>query len=427
MRLFAYLPLAVRPASEDALLICYGVGVTADALIHDARLKRIDVVDISGEVFQLATAYRGPSYRDPLADPRVTKFVQDGRFFLQAAQRHYDIITGEPPPLKVAGTVNLYTQQFFTLMRRQLNPGGVATFWLPIYQLTPNEAKSILRAFHNAFPNTLVWASSDLEWIMMGINPPLQIAKGPPAGSIWENPDIRADLVRVGIETPDQMSALFLMDGEEIERITGEVEPLDDLYPKRLSDAHPDLAASYQFGNDYMDRRMALERFRSSRMIRQIWPNELANSLETFFLVRQMRYVSQLTDSNWLEELKVYLRHTQLRGPVLGALDSDEFRLALAQKLDSSSPPAEALHDLAAGALANRDYARAIQLLEMEREREVNRPEDILLLIYLYCSNGLVEKAESLAAAQSQTLPHDSITEWLWREMQAEYGFRPPH
>ena len=31
MRLFAYLPLALRPESENALLLCYGVGITADA------------------------------------------------------------------------------------------------------------------------------------------------------------------------------------------------------------------------------------------------------------------------------------------------------------------------------------------------------------------------------------------------------------
>src|SRR5206468_258312 len=34
MRLFAYLPLAFRPESEDVLLLCYGCGVTADALLH---------------------------------------------------------------------------------------------------------------------------------------------------------------------------------------------------------------------------------------------------------------------------------------------------------------------------------------------------------------------------------------------------------
>ena len=53
MRLFAYLPLALRPESENALLLCYGVGITADAFTRDPRLKHLDVVDISKEVFDL--------------------------------------------------------------------------------------------------------------------------------------------------------------------------------------------------------------------------------------------------------------------------------------------------------------------------------------------------------------------------------------
>src|SRR6266478_4009445 len=107
MRLFAYLPLAFRPESEDMLLLCYGCGVTADALLHGPNVKRMDAVDISNEVFALADSYSGIDYSNPLRDPRVHAVVQDGRFFLQASPRQYDIISGEPPPPKVAGSVNL--------------------------------------------------------------------------------------------------------------------------------------------------------------------------------------------------------------------------------------------------------------------------------------------------------------------------------
>src|SRR6266516_4610102 len=85
MRLFAYLPLAFRPESEDVLLMCYGCGVTADALLHGPNVRRMDAVDISKEVFALADFYSGINYSNPLRDPRVHSVVQDGRFFLQAS------------------------------------------------------------------------------------------------------------------------------------------------------------------------------------------------------------------------------------------------------------------------------------------------------------------------------------------------------
>ncbi len=429
MRLFAYLPLALRPESENALLVGYGVGVTADAFTRDARLKHLDIVDISKEVFDLARSYSGPGYSNPLRDPRVTTFVQDGRFFLQACPKRYDIITGEPPPLKVAGTVNLYTQQFFSLINDRLKDGGIATFWLPIYQLTNDETKAILRAFHNVFPNAAVWTTCDLEWIMTGMKGPLHKPDGASARALWRDARTRLDLGRIGIEIPEQMSALFLMDGEEIDRITQGVEPLSDVYPKRLTDVHPDLEAAHRFGYSYLNRSAALRRFLSSSLIKEIWPDEWKKSLELFFGVRETRYLSEMSGSNWLAELDLYLRYTRLRTPVLAVQDSDEFRLALAEKFARESPaslPIEALRDLVAGALARRDFAGAIQLLEQERDRGFSNINDLFLLIYLYCLHGNVEKAEALAAAEAGSIHRDWFVDWLWGDLQAEFGFRPP-
>jgi predicted membrane-bound spermidine synthase len=428
MRLFVYLPLALRPESEDALLLCYGVGVTADAFTRDAHLEHLDVVDISKEVFDLADYYSKPGYSNPLRDPRVTTFVQDGRFFLQACPKQYDIITGEPPPLKVAGTVNLYTQQFFSLARERLKDGGIVSFWLPIYQLSPDEAKAILRAFHNVFPNTAVWATCDLEWIMTGIKDPLSKPNEESARQLWTNPDTAFDLERIGIEVPEQMSALFLMDGDEIDRITQGIEPLTDFYPKRLSDVRSDMEAAYRFGYIYLQNSGALHRFLSSSLIDKIWPNEWKRSLEGYFFVRETRYRSEMSGSNWLAELDFYLRRTKLRVPVLNVRNSDDIRLALAEDFAKRSPsvPTEALPDLVAGALAQRDYSKAIQLLEIEKNRGFSNENDLFLLIYLYCLNDNVEEAEALAALKASSIQKDGFVDWLWGKLQAEFGFHPP-
>jgi spermidine synthase len=428
MRLFAYLPLALRPEAENALLICYGMGVTADAFTRDTHLKHLDVVDISKEVFDLAGSYSGPGYSNPLRDPRVTTFVQDGRFFLQATLQSYDVITGEPPPLKVAGTVNLYTQQFFSLINDRLKDGGIASFWLPIYQLTTDETKAILRAFHNVFPNASVWATCDLEWIMIGLKAPLHKPNEQSARALWSDAGTRSDLGRIGLEVPAQMSALFLMDGEEIDRITQGVEPLSDLYPKRLTDVHPDLKAVHHFAYNYLEGSAALHRFLSSPLIKELWPNEWKKSLELLFFVRERRYLSEMSGSNWLAELDLYLRHTQLRTPVLAVQNCDEFRLTLAQKLATNSPnlPVEALPDLIAGALARRDFHGTIQLLESERDHGFTNINNFFLLTYLYCLNGNVEKAEALAAAENGSIEKDWFVDWLWGDLQAEFGFRPP-
>lgn len=428
MRLFAYLPLAFRPESERALIVGFGVGVTADAFTRDPRLTHLDIVDISKEVFELARFYRGPGYANPLRDPRVATYVQDGRFFLQACPDRYDIITGEPPPLKMAGTVNLYTEEFFSLIKARLKDGGIASYWLPIYQLTPNETKAILRAFAAVFPNASVWANSDLEWIMIGIKPPLSRPNEESAGRLWRDRGSADDLRRIGFERPEQMSATFVMDADEIARLTNGVAPLRDAYPKRLGDAPADLPAAFQLGSNYLDHGHALSSFESSGLIREVWPNEWKDSLEAFFFFRETRARSEFSGSNWLAELDVYLHESRVRAPVLELLKSDEFRLVLAKNLGSVSTalPAAARHDLLADAVARHDFPAAIRLLEFEEQNGFVNPNDFFLLTYFYCLTNQVENAEALANAHAGALTKDWFVDWLWGELQARFGFRPP-
>jgi spermidine synthase len=431
MRLFAYLPLALHPGARDVLLICYGCGVTADAFTRRSSVERIDIVDISKEVFSLADSYSGVNYSNPLRDSRVHAIVQDGRFFLQASARKYDIISGEPPPPKVAGAVNLYTQEFFSLLRSRLNEGGIATFWLPINQLRVDEAKAILRAFHNAFPNASVWGSADQDWIMMGINGPVRRASEDELRQFWNDPATGADLRRIGIEVPQQLGALFLMDGEEIDRITSGIAPLTDIHPKRLTDLPWDREASHRFALTYFTAPAAFQRFVGSSVINQIWPETLNSKtaeLESFFTVRQTRYLSEIVGSNKLAELDLYLRHSRLRIPVLEVLGSDAFRVSIAERVarGSETPPLEVMPDLIAGALAQRKIERAIELLESEKDRGVFGADEIFLLSYLYCLNGNVEKAETLVADNAASIKKDWFVDWLWEKLQTDFGFHPP-
>ncbi len=429
MRLFAYLPLAFRPESKDVLLICYGCGITADAFVHESRLKRIDIVDVSKEVFGLADFYSGINYSNPLHDPRVTAFVQDGRFFLQASPRQYDIISGEPPPPKMAGSVNLYTQEFFALMNSRLKEGGIATFWLPINQLKVDEAKAILRAFHNAFSNASIWASADEQWIMMGIKGPGRAVKEEEISRLWSDPATSADLSLVGLEVPQQLGALFLMDRDEIDRVTHNIAPLTDIYPKRLTNEHWDEEASHRFALPYMEASSAVHRFLGSPLISRIWPEALNESLESCFIVREGRYrCGTVGRCNSLAELDIYLRHSPLRTPVLEVLGSDEFRLAIAERVarKSDTPPLETIPDLIAGAMARRDIDVAIRLLESEADRGVSSLNDMFLLTYLYCLNGSVAKAEALATANAGSIKRNWFVDWLWGKLETDFGFHPP-
>jgi hypothetical protein len=234
------------------------------------------------------------------------------------------------------------------------------------------------------------------------------------------------------------LAALFVMDGDEIDRIASDAKPLTDFYPKRLGDVTEVDPAIHEFTSDYMQAANAARRFRSSRLIQQTFPDEIANAqLDPFFVIREMRYRAGLTETNWLAELDIHLRGSRLREPVLECLDSNAFRIALVKKAadDLQPPPLDCVPDLVADALASRDYQKAIQLLEGKRNRSAPTTDDIYLLTYLYCLNAQVENAEAIAKLILTTASPSAggqdrqrpFAKWLWGKLQAEYGFHPPN
>jgi hypothetical protein len=202
---------------------------------------------------------------------------------------------------------------------------------------------------------------------------------------------------------------------------------LTDFYPKRLSDAPWDKQASERFALTYMDAPSALHRFLESPLIGRIWPDRQDESLKSCFVFRQTRYRCGIVKRcNALAELDIYLRHSPLRTPVLEALGSDEFRLAIAERVarNSDSAPPETLPDLVAGALARRDISGAIRLLESQKDRD--DLNNTFLLTYLYCLNGDVEKAETLAANHASLIKKTWFVDWLWEKLETDFGFHPP-
>ena len=244
----------------------------------------------------------------------------------------------------------------------------------------------------------------------------------------WRFGSTRDDLARIGVEVPEQLAALFVMDGDEIDRVAKGTKPLTDFYPKRLGDVTEEDRSIHEFTSDYMQAASAAQRFRSSRLIQEIWPEAMTSQLDPFFVIREMRYRAGLSETNWLAELDIHLRGSRLREPVLETLDTNSFRIALAEKAAGNlqPPPIELLPDLIAEALGRRDYHEAIRLLEDKRGRGVANRNDILLLTYLYCLNGNVEKAEALAATIVGSIGKDWLVDWLWAKLQTDFGFRPP-
>jgi len=286
MKLFAVWPLALHPDPRDALLISYGVGSTAKALVDVPWLESIDVVDLSREVLELSDLLY-PDPRDhPLRDPRVRVHVEDGRHFLRLTPKRYDLITGEPPPPKNAGVVDLYTREYFELLHSRLREGGIATYWLPVHNLLESDAKAIVRAFCDVFDDCSLWVGHDLDWMLVGTRGLRGPADEVSFARQWQIPRVAEELRRLGFERPEQIGATFLGDAAWLRERVGDTPPLTDDRPKRLS-SRLQTDARAAFGS-WLDAGTARERFRESAAIRALWPPALRERTLDYFAAQAL-------------------------------------------------------------------------------------------------------------------------------------------
>ena len=94
-----------------------------------------------------------------LHDPRVEIVYDDARHYILTTHEKFDIITSDPIHPWVKGAAALYTREYFELAKQHLNPGGVVTQWVPLYESNAGAVKSEIATFFDVFPNGVVWSN----------------------------------------------------------------------------------------------------------------------------------------------------------------------------------------------------------------------------------------------------------------------------
>jgi spermidine synthase len=159
--LLAGLPVLFHKGSaESGLLIGLGSGCTASALLSFPELKNLHISEIEPAV-KVACKYLQP-YNGGGLDESKSAFKRvhfednDARFVLSSSNRSYDVIVSQPGDPWVAGSADLFTQEFFSLAKSRLQNKGVFCQWLQIYAIPAEQLCSLIKTFNEVFPSTYV-------------------------------------------------------------------------------------------------------------------------------------------------------------------------------------------------------------------------------------------------------------------------------
>lgn len=217
--MMSLVPLALHPDPRQVLVICLGTGVTAGTCLRDTRVQRVTTVEISPSVKQLLPMfYPWNGLASFAEDPdRFNLVIDDGRSFVTSSEQKFDIITSEPLHPKRAGTVNLYSREYYQLCRRRLNEGGIVAQWLPYHAMTLDEFRSIIATFAASFRYSLLWIGE--QGVLVGSDQPLQpddIA----VSQLLEKPAVSELLVKGGYNIENFLAG-FWMNKEGMQAYTG--------------------------------------------------------------------------------------------------------------------------------------------------------------------------------------------------------------
>lgn len=432
MRYFAYWPMFVHEGPiRRGLVICYGVGVTASAILEIPSLESLDIVEISPDVVAMSDRIYPPD-RHPLHDPRSRLHLEDGRFFLETTRERFDLITGEPPPPRTPGASNIYTREYFQLIYDRLADGGMTTYWLPVARPNPGtDVDTIIKAFCDVFDDCSLWNATPFDLMLAGSRQ----AAGPVAAAQlsrpWETPGLQASLREVGFERPEQIGATFLGDAAYLRTLTARVPPLTDDFPQRLKPAadRPSLSDP-RYGADagvrahyeqVLDPMRAQRAFQESPLIRRLWPEALIAPTLPYFAVQ--RLVNQvLWDGSHplahVEDWHTLLTTTSLRTLPLWLLGSDEVRERIAETSDDETGARAYARGLRA--LTGRDYQGAARFF-LRAERLGRAGTTIPMLAYSLWMAGRIDEARHLAGSVHATTP-DEQHFWQWLSRSGGWG-----
>jgi spermidine synthase len=222
-RALGTLAVALHPSPRRVLIVGMGGGATAGgaSILPDAHTT---VVELSPSVIEAGRFFQRVNRR-VLQNRRVTFHVGDGRQFLKATDRRFDVITADLMLPTLAGAANLYSADYFVLARSALAPGGLMVQWIP--GDTEEAHKLILRSFVATFPYVTLWMGGS---IAVGSKEPQTLDRAAFAAKTT-HPAVLAALQEAGFGSFELLVGQYFTGRAEAEQYLGEGPMLVDDRP----------------------------------------------------------------------------------------------------------------------------------------------------------------------------------------------------
>jgi len=158
-RMLGHLTTLLPTQARSVMVIGCGAGVTAGAVSIDPTVDSLTIVEIEPLVPEVVSREFGAYNFEVVDNPKTQVVIDDARHYLLTTDRMFDAITSDPFDPWVKGAATLYTVEFWREAKAHLNPGGVVTVFVQLYESTTGAVKSEVATFLEVFPEGMVFAN----------------------------------------------------------------------------------------------------------------------------------------------------------------------------------------------------------------------------------------------------------------------------
>ncbi|HXI93126.1 MAG TPA: fused MFS/spermidine synthase [Blastocatellia bacterium] len=215
--LIGAMPLLVREHTDDVLLIGLGSGVTLGT-VEQFPVKRVTCVELEPAVIEASRHFEDVN-NHPLDDPRLRMISNDGRNFIYTTDEKFDVIVSEPSNPWVTGVANLFTLEYFKRGAERLKDDGLFSQWLQIYEMSPDDVRTLIATFRAAFPQVYLFRGAEGDLMLLGSKSErrldLSVLK-----YHFDDPRVGAELKRISTATAGEIISRFYLGPAEVTNLS---------------------------------------------------------------------------------------------------------------------------------------------------------------------------------------------------------------
>ncbi len=196
MVLAGALPLAHKPNAKKIANIGFGSGLTTHTLLGSTSITSVDTIEIEPAMVEGARLF-GDMVERAYTDPRSRIHIEDAKSFFAGRKDKYDIIVSEPSNPWVSGVSGLFSNEFYTQIKRHLQDDGVLVQWIQLYEIDIELVSSILKALGANFEDYVAYEVGLGDMVIMAVpkGKLLPLTEAP-----FQSPLLKAQLARLGIQ-----------------------------------------------------------------------------------------------------------------------------------------------------------------------------------------------------------------------------------